>query len=66
MIDGYDPNTEGTQNITITAQEMTGSFKINVVDPVKAFVSRLYTQVLGRQPDASGLNEWDSSSSQWG
>ena len=58
MISGYDPNTEGTQNITITAQGMSGTFTINVVDPVKDFVSRLYTQVLGRQPDASGLNDW--------
>ena len=58
MISGYNPNKEGVQNITVSCQGMTGTFQINVIDPVKAFVSRLYTQILGRQADPAGLSQW--------
>lgn len=58
MVSGYNPNQEGTQTITVQCQGMSGTFTINVTDPVKAFVSRLYTEVLGRNADQKGLNEW--------
>lgn len=58
MVSGYDPDQEGTQHIAISCQGYYGEFDITVRDSVKAFVSRLYTEILGRDPDPSGLSAW--------
>ena len=58
MVTGFDPNKEGKQTITIYCQGYDITVTINVKDQVKAFVSRLYTQLLGREADPSGLNSW--------
>ena len=58
MVEGYNPNKEGIQKITVYCQGLAYTGNIEVVDPVKQFVSRLYTQILGRNPDPSGLNAW--------
>lgn len=58
MVTGFDPNKEGPQTITIYCQGYDITVTINVKDQIKAFVSRLYTQLLGREADPSGLNSW--------
>lgn len=50
--------SEGSK-VLVSSEEI---FRVNIVDyrtvATKAFVSRLYTEVLGRTPDAGGLNDW--------
>ena len=58
MVEGYDPDQEGTQTIKLHCQGYSGEFNIKVRDSVKEFVSRLYTEILGRDPDPSGLEAW--------
>lgn len=58
MIEGYNPNKEGKQTLTMYCQGLAFDVEIEVVDQVKQFVSRLYTQILGRNPDPAGLNAW--------
>lgn len=58
MVSGYDPNTTGTQTIRVNYMGGYVDFTIEITDPIGAFVSRLYTEVLGRTPDPTGLAEW--------
>jgi hypothetical protein len=52
-------------NNWITVNELTSSLngtkhlvRNKTVDPIEAFVTRLYNVCLGRQPDTGGLNTW--------
>ena len=58
MVSGYDPNTIGTQTIRVNYLGGYVDFTIEVTDPIGEFVSRLYTEVLGRTPDPNGLAQW--------
>ena len=58
MVSGYDPNATGTQTIRVNYMGGYVDFTIEITDPIGAFVSRLYTEVLGRTPDPTGLAEW--------
>ena len=58
MISGYNPNVEGEQTVQVNCQGYCMDWTLTVRDSVKAFVSRLYTEILGRNPDASGLTAW--------
>lgn len=58
MVTGFDPNKEGKQTVSIYCQGYDITVTLSVRDNVKAFVSRLYTQILGREADPSGLNSW--------
>ncbi len=52
---------EGTATITATAKDGTGkkaTCEVTVVDPVRDFVVRMYTIVLGRAAEEQGLNDW--------
>lgn len=58
MITGYDKNTMGTQKITINLWGSTYPVTVEVVDLVRAFVNRLYTQTLARQGEQAGIDYW--------
>ena len=62
MVSGYDPTITGTQWVRVYYMDCYADITIEVTDldpdPIDAFVSRLYTEVLGRTPDPSGLAEW--------
>jgi len=69
VTDGYacSPTTfttVGSQQITVTYSNKTTTFTVEVKEspkgltPIGQFVTRLYQNVLGRAPDAAGLNYW--------
>ena len=60
MIENYNPNQMGEQTIKINCQGYEANVKITLDDYVKKFVERLYTQVLGRSADPSGLEAWSN------
>lgn len=58
MVSGFNPNKEGSQTVKIHCQDYEITVTLTVKDQVKAFVSRLYTQLLGREADSAGLSSW--------
>lgn len=60
MIEGYNPNQKGKQTIKINCQGYEATVSVTLDDYVKKFVERLYTQVLGRGADPSGLEAWSN------
>lgn len=58
MVTGYNSNQDGLQAITLSCLGYSLTTQITVVDPVKQFVTRLYTEILQRTPDSTGLNAW--------
>lgn len=58
MIGDYDSSTEGTKTVTFTCNGYSLKLNIAFKDLVRDFVQRLYTEVLGRNADPSGLAAW--------
>lgn len=58
MIGDYDSSTEGTKSVTFTCNGYSLKLNIAFKDLVRDFVQRLYTEVLGRNADPSGLAGW--------
>ena len=53
--------TSGTAIITCTAKDGSGkkaTCKVTVYTNTEAFVARIYTKALGREPEAAGLKYW--------
>ncbi len=64
MISGYQPNSAGTQNITISFCGAKISRTVTVInsaqnkEKVRQFVTRLYQKALNRTGDAAGIADW--------